>query len=91
MYTVTSPSSKKPEKDLSVKNVGRGFGKLCVPLSPKILAMALCFIAEGYQCLLSYLRQESILYCRVNDLKTSIVWIWSLDIMQILYVISKDL
>ena len=54
--------------------------------------MSLCFIAEGYfKCLLSYLRQELILYCRVNGLRTSIVWIWSLDIKQILYTISKHL
>ena len=70
---------------------GGGFGKLCVPLSPKILAMPLCFIAEGYYCLLSYLREELFLYRGVNDLKTSIVWIWSLDIIQRLYVISKHL
>ena len=39
--------------------------------STKILAMPLCFIAEGYfKCSLSYLRQELILYCRVNGLRT---------------------
>ena len=28
MYIVTSPSIKKPEKDLSFKNVGRGISKI---------------------------------------------------------------
>ena len=28
MYIVTSPSIKKPEKDLSFKNVGRGIWKI---------------------------------------------------------------
>ena len=53
-YNVTSPLIKKPEKDLHFKDVWRGFGKLCIPFSTKILAMPLCFIAEGYfKCLLS--------------------------------------
>ena len=46
--------------------------------------MPLCFIAEGCYCLLPYLRQELILYRRVNGLRTSILWIWLLDIKQIL-------
>ena len=32
-----------------------------------------------------------MLEMRVNGLRASIVWIWSLDIKQILYVMSKHL
>ena len=73
-YKVASPLIKKPEEDLRFKDVcvcvlggGGEFGKLCIPFCTKILAMPLCFIAEGYfKCLLSYLRRELILYCIVN-------------------------
>ena len=78
-YNVTSSLIKKPEKDLhqiDFKDLWRGIWKIVhAKDSTKILAMPLCFIAEGYfKCLLSYLRQELILYCRVNGLRTSIVW-----------------
>ena len=87
-YNVTSPLIKKPEKDLHFKDLWRRIWKIVqTKHSTKI-----CFIAEGYfNCPLSYLGRELILYRRVNGLRTSIVWIWSLDIKQILYVISKHL
>ena len=47
-YNVSSPLIKKREKGLGFKDVGVGFGRLCTPLSTKILAMPLCFIADGY-------------------------------------------
>ena len=45
---ITAPLIKKPEKDFGFNAVGRGCGKLCVPLSSKHLAMLLCFITEGF-------------------------------------------
>ena len=83
-FSITSHLIKKPEKYLGFNDVGSGIWKLCIPLSSILLAMPLCFIAEGYYCLLPYLRQELILYRRVNGLRTSILWIWLLDIKQIL-------
>ena len=62
-YNVTSPLIKKPEKDLCFKDVWRGIWKIVHTFSTRILAMPLCFIAEGYfKYLLSYLGQELILY-----------------------------
>ena len=69
-YNVTSALIKKPEKDLHFKDVWRGFWKIVHTFSTKILAMPLCFIAEGYfNCLLSYLRRELILHLRINGLR----------------------
>ena len=69
-YNVTSNLIKKPEKDLHFKDVWRRVWKIVHTFSTKILAMPLCFIAEGYlKCLLSYLRRELILYCRINGLR----------------------
>ena len=68
-YNVTSALIKKPEKDLHFKDVWRGVWKIVHTVSTTILAMSLCFIAEGYfkiECLLSYLRRELILYHRIN-------------------------
>ena len=48
MYIVTSPSTKKPEKDLSVKNVWREIWKIVRTSFSKNPSHALCFIAEGY-------------------------------------------
>ena len=45
---ITAPLIKKPEKDFGFNAVGRGMWKLCRPVSSKILAMPLRFIAEGY-------------------------------------------
>ena len=48
-FNVSSPLIKKPEKDLGFKDVGSGIWKIvCAPLYGKILAMPLCFIADGY-------------------------------------------
>ena len=88
---ITSPLIKKPEKDFGFNAVGRGCGKLCIPLSSRILAMPLRFIAEGFYCLLPYWRRQLILYHRVNSLRTSIVSVWSLDVKQILDMISEHL
>ena len=94
-YIVTSPLINKPEKDLhkiDFKDVRRGIWKTVhTKHSTKILAMPLCFVAQGYfKSSFSYLRRELILYRRVNGLRTGIVWIWPLDIKQI-YMISKHL
>ena len=55
-YSITSHLIKKLEKNLGFNDVGSGIWKLCIPLSSILLAMPLCFIAEGYYCLLPYLR-----------------------------------
>ena len=55
-YSITSHLIKKLEKNLGFNDVGTGIWKLCIPLSSILLAMPLCFIAEGYYCLLPYLR-----------------------------------
>ena len=69
-YNLTSALIKKPEKGLHFKDVWSGVWKIVHTFSTKILAMSLCFIAEGYfKCLLSYLRRELILYRRVNGLR----------------------
>ena len=67
-YNVTSALIKKPEKDLYFKDVWMGVWKIVhTKHSTKILAMSLCFIAEGYfKCLLII-----ILEVRVNSLPYS--------------------
>ena len=47
-FSITSHLIKKPEKYLDVNDVGSGIWKLCIPLSLILLAMPLCFIAEGH-------------------------------------------
>ena len=82
-YNVTSPLIKKPEKDLHFKDLWRRIWKIVQTKD----STKICFITQGYfNFPLSYLRRELILYRRVNGLRTSIVWIWSLVIKQIIII-----
>ena len=44
MYIVTSPAIKKPEKDLSFKNVGRGIWKIVGTFFSKNRSYAPCVL-----------------------------------------------